>query len=193
MQLNILNPILYDVATAFVKCSILALYIAIFPQQIFCYWVCFLFVVNALNAVAIVLVSCLQCRPLEALWNPEAGGTCIDFSNFGLFNTSFKFVMDLTIFVSPLRLVMKLNLSNRKKFLLAVTFALGGGYVGTTYDITSLLLRGQRQRKGQRQRQRQRKPGGHAHCRRGRTPLVSSGGLHHQRHGGHQRGDAHVC
>lgn len=127
-QLNTLNPILYGVATAFVKGSILALYISIFPQKNFQYWVSFVCLVNSLNAVAIVLVSCLQCRPLEALWNPAAaaGGKCIGFSNFSLFNTSFNFVLDVVILLSPLRLVMKLKLSTRKKVLLALNFALGG-------------------------------------------------------------------
>ncbi|KAH8426472.1 uncharacterized protein LDX57_004209 [Aspergillus melleus] len=125
--LNILNPILYGMATAFVKWSILALYLTIFPQKLFQYWVQFLVLINTLNAIAIVLVSCLQCRPLQALWNPAVGGTCIDFSNFSLFNTSFNFVLDLVILLSPLRLVTKLNLSRRKKILLSLNFALGGG------------------------------------------------------------------
>jgi hypothetical protein len=125
--LNILNPILYGVATAFVKWSILALYIAIFPQKNFQYWVYFLCLINCLNAVAIVLVSCLQCRPLEALWNQAAVGTCIDFSIFSLFNTSFNLVLDVAILISPIKLVINLNLSQRKKILLALNFGLGGG------------------------------------------------------------------
>ncbi|KAL4816045.1 hypothetical protein BDW67DRAFT_175825 [Aspergillus spinulosporus] len=125
--LNILNPILYGVATAFVKWSILALYVTIFPQKNFQYWVYFLCVINCLNAIAIVLVSCLQCRPLEALWNQAAGGTCIDFSIFSLFNTSFNLVLDVAILLSPIKLVMNLNLSQRKKILLALNFGLGGG------------------------------------------------------------------
>ncbi|KAL2869888.1 uncharacterized protein BJX67DRAFT_370670 [Aspergillus lucknowensis] len=125
--LNILNPILYGVATTLVKWSILALYIAIFPQKNFQYWIYFLCVINCLNAVSIVLVSCLQCHPLDALWNPAVGGTCIDFSIFSLFNTSFNLVLDVVILLSPLKLVMNLNLSRRKKVLLAFNFGLGGG------------------------------------------------------------------
>ena len=129
--MNILNPILYGIATMFVKWSILALYITIFPQKGFRWWVYFLTAINVLNAIAIVLVSCLQCRPLAALWDPVAamapGATCIDFSNFSIFNTSYNFALDVVILVSPLPLVMKLKLSRRKKVLLALNIALGGG------------------------------------------------------------------
>ena len=115
----------------FVKWSILALYITIFPQKGFRWWVYLLVTINALNAVAIVLVSCLQCRPLDALWDlaiaAAPGSTCIDFSNFSIFNTSFNFSLDVVILISPLPLVMKLKLSQRKKILLALNVALGGG------------------------------------------------------------------
>ncbi|KAJ5109164.1 hypothetical protein N7456_005839 [Penicillium angulare] len=124
--LNILNPIFYGMATALVKWSILALYVSIFPQKIFRLWSHFVAVVNILNALAIVLVGCLQCRPLEALWDSSISGTCIDFGNFSLFNTCFNLVLDLVILVSPLGLVMKLNMSRRKRVLLGLNFALGG-------------------------------------------------------------------
>ncbi|KAF6818058.1 integral membrane protein [Colletotrichum plurivorum] len=124
--LNICNPILYGVATALVKWSILALYLAIFPQRKFQIWVHCVSAVNLLNAVAIVLVSCLQCRPLESLWNPAVPGVCINFSHFSVFNSTFNFVIDIVILLTPLPLVRKLNSSTRKKVLLSVNFALGG-------------------------------------------------------------------
>lgn len=116
-------------ASAFVKWSILALYLDIFPQRAFQYWIHFLVAINILNAIAIVLVSCLQCRPIEALWDPAVGGTCIDFSDFSMFNTSFNLVLDVVILASPLRLVMNLEFATRKKILVSLTFALGGGCV----------------------------------------------------------------
>ncbi|TDZ10312.1 Satratoxin biosynthesis SC1 cluster protein 4 [Colletotrichum sidae] len=124
--LNICNPILYGVATALVKSSILALYAAIFPQRGFHYWVYLVSAVNLLNAVAIVLVSCLQCRPLEALWDLSVTGVCINFSYFSVFNSSFNFLLDVVILLTPLPLVRQLNSSRRKKILLTINFALGG-------------------------------------------------------------------
>lgn len=113
-------------ATALVKWSILALYLAIFPQRKFQIWVHCVSAVNLLNAVAIVLVSCLQCRPLESLWNPEIPGVCINFSYFSVFNSTFNFVIDIVILLTPLPLVRRLNSSTRKKVLLSINFALGG-------------------------------------------------------------------
>lgn len=82
--------------------------------------------INALNGVAIVLVSCLQCRPLEALWNGSEG-VCINFSYFSVFNSAFNFVIDCIILLSPLPLILKLKLTTRKKVMLSINFALGGG------------------------------------------------------------------
>lgn len=126
-QLNILNVITYGIAASFVKWSILALYIAIFPQQKFRYWVWFLAIINLGSLIAIVLVTCLQCIPLDALWDPTVKGTCINFSYFSIFNTSFSFSLDLVILISPLPLVWKLKLSTRKRMLLGINFAFGGG------------------------------------------------------------------
>lgn len=128
MQLNILNVILYGIATAFVKGSILALYHAIFPLTGFRIYVWVLGIINVLGAIVIVLVTVLQCQPLEKLWNPMVqGGYCIDFSNFSLFNVAYNFVLDILILLAPLPLVKNLNLSRRKKILLGLNFALGGG------------------------------------------------------------------
>ncbi|KAK1518085.1 hypothetical protein CPAR01_15734 [Colletotrichum paranaense] len=124
--LNICNPILYGVSSVLVKWSILALYLAIFPQRKFHYWVHFVSTVNLLNGLAIVLVSCLQCRPLEALWNTSVVGTCINFSYFSIFNSVFNFLLDVVILLTPLPLVKQLNSSTRKKILLSINFALGG-------------------------------------------------------------------
>lgn len=125
-QLNILNPILYGIASALVKWSILALYLVIFPPKFFRYWCYGIGAINTGNAIAIVLVSCLQCRPLELLWNPMIKGTCINFSYFSVFNSTFNFALDMVILLSPIPLVSKLNLSKRKKVLLCINFALGG-------------------------------------------------------------------
>ncbi|KAK1704665.1 uncharacterized protein BDZ83DRAFT_594860 [Colletotrichum acutatum] len=124
--LNICNPILYGVSSVLVKWSILALYLAIFPQRKFHYWVHFVSTVNLLNGLAIILVSCLQCRPLEALWNTSVVGTCINFSYFSIFNSVFNFLLDVVILLTPLPLVKQLNSSTRKKILLSINFALGG-------------------------------------------------------------------
>ena len=107
----------------------MALYLAIFPQQRFHHWVYFLTFVNWGNLVAIVLVCCLQCRPLPALWDATISGVCIDFSYFSVFNSAFNFVLDAMILLSPLPLIMRLNLSTNKRVLLAANFTLGGGLV----------------------------------------------------------------
>ena len=91
MQLNILNVILYGIATAFVKGIILALYHPIFPLTGFRIYVWVLGNINVLGAIVIVLVTVLQCQPLEKLWDPMMqGGHCIDFSNFSLFNVVYN-------------------------------------------------------------------------------------------------------
>jgi hypothetical protein len=128
MQLNILSIILYGIATAFVKGSILALYHVIFPLTGFRIYVWVLGIINVLGTIAIILVTMLQCQPLETLWNPTIqGGHCIDFSNFSLFNVAYNFVLDILILLAPMPLVKNLNLSRRKKILLGLNFALGGG------------------------------------------------------------------
>ncbi|KAK1477271.1 hypothetical protein CCUS01_05089 [Colletotrichum cuscutae] len=110
LQLNICNPILYGVSSVLVKWSILALYLAIFPQRKFHYWVHFVSTVNLLNGLAIVL------RPYGI------------HHYFSIFNSVFNFLLDVVILLTPLPLVNQLNSSTRKKILLSINFALGGSF-----------------------------------------------------------------
>ena len=114
-------------STGFVKGSILALYYTIFPQRSFRIYVWVLATINILGTLVIIPVATVQCVPVEALWRKDIEGQCIVFSAFSIFNTIYNFVLDILILTAPLSLVTKLNLTRRKKILVALNFALGGG------------------------------------------------------------------
>jgi hypothetical protein len=110
---------------SFIKFSIASFYWTIFPQKYF-RWA--LIAVAAFMAgwfISADLVSIFQCTPVERLWDKTKEGTCVNFGVFALVTAALNVVTDLVILALPVPLILRLKMSQRKKMLLILTFALG--------------------------------------------------------------------
>lgn len=146
---NIVATIFFCTGMSFIKFSIARFYWTIFPQRYF-RWA--LIAVAAFMAgwfISADLVSIFQCTPVERLWDKTKEGTCVNFGVFALVTAALNVFTDLVILALPVPLILKLKMSQRKKVLLILTFALGSsacivGIVrlfystrtGTTADVT---------------------------------------------------------
>lgn len=112
---------------AFIKFSILAMYGSIFPQKGFrwCLWAVASFM--AFWAISCCFVAIFQCTPIEYGWNPTIpGGSCVNYGALVLVAGIFNIITDFVILTMPIPLVLKLNLSTQKKWMVILTFAVGG-------------------------------------------------------------------
>lgn len=125
LQGNYIFSHFYNVTLGMIKLSILAFYYRIFVTSVFRRIVLATIVFIALWILTITIVLALQCRPVERFWNPAVPGTCFNLVAFSYFTNITNLVTDVWIFLLPVPLIMRLNISNGKKLGLCGVFMIG--------------------------------------------------------------------
>ncbi|PNP50261.1 hypothetical protein THARTR1_08969 [Trichoderma harzianum] len=114
----------YDIAIAFTKLSILALYYRIFITRKFrlivlgtacfvCVWV-----------IVMEVTLGLGCRPIKAWWG-EAKGRCINKEAFTYFTNVTNMITDLWVFLMPIPVILGLQAAKEKRITLCLMFGVG--------------------------------------------------------------------
>ncbi|KAH6972889.1 hypothetical protein BKA56DRAFT_691503 [Ilyonectria sp. MPI-CAGE-AT-0026] len=141
------DELLYLGALPVTKISILLFYLKIFPNReirIAC-WV--LIGLNVGYFIAFELVSIFQCSPIEGAWrawDKEFPAKCNNINMQGWMAAVFNIVLDLGTLILPLRELIRLNLSVRKKVQIMAMFSVGFFVVrlrslasyATTHNVT---------------------------------------------------------
>jgi hypothetical protein len=112
---------------ALLKLSVLALYRQLFSSSIRFMRITWVmsFIVTSLG-IWVVLASNLQCIPIQATWDLTIQGTCINYGLSGLLAYIVNIITDIIILSMPIPLVLGLQVSRQKKWMLIATFATGG-------------------------------------------------------------------
>lgn len=84
-----------------------------------------LILVNFLFFFSITIAFALACTPREKIWKPQINGCCIDTKVLVAVGSTFNVVSDITIFLTPIAAVSKLQLALKKKLRAAAVFAVG--------------------------------------------------------------------
>ena len=110
--------------------SILCLYLRIFgvnrPFR-YCTWAVMFITFGYLFSN--LWMQIFGCRPIAKYWIPDLPGHCILTLKADYGYGSLNFITDLLIFVLPLPMVWRLQLSSRDKLGVLVTFIIGSMYV----------------------------------------------------------------
>ena len=134
---------MYLGAVVFPKLAILAIYLPVFtsrPYRIAC-WI--LFGILVANWFAFTVATCLQCRPLEYLWNQSnPDGHCYNIELLYRLSALPNSFTDEVMLVLPLPVLWKLHSSKTVKIGLIITFATGSMYVlhKLLWTVLTLLL-----------------------------------------------------
>lgn len=128
-----ITQICYGIAAAFVKSTILLLFLRVFSplrRSGFAMTIKTGIAVVVAFYIAISVSKILQCLPREKIWNPATPGTCVNLSV--LLDTSgiFNIVSDVAILLVPVKGLWSLQLSLKKKVGIYAAFT-----VGIMYEI----------------------------------------------------------
>ncbi|THV53502.1 hypothetical protein BGAL_0049g00370 [Botrytis galanthina] len=120
------TPIVYLVAVVFPKLAILSLYLRIFTLRYYrnlCY---ILGVIIVTNCIANVIAGCLECIPIEFLWDKTIeGGRCFNIDVYFRWASFVNIVTDCVMLVLPIPVVWKLQTSKEVRTGLVMTFTIG--------------------------------------------------------------------
>lgn len=114
----------------FIKASIILLYVRVFSTtnkafRLCIYFASFLTVALAVTFIVVILAAC---QPMEFFWTRYDGrseGTCIDLGSFFVAFSIFNVSLDVFLLVLPIRQVLKLHMSARKKIIVCALMLLG--------------------------------------------------------------------
>ncbi|KFY36082.1 hypothetical protein V494_05344 [Pseudogymnoascus sp. VKM F-4513 (FW-928)] len=122
------SMVLYITTASLTKTSILIFYLRILVSKFDKMVTKITFVFVAAYYVAAFLVLFLQCRPLEHYWEiliPGSVGTCVDEGIHMITTSSFNVLMDIVIFLIPLRSLFALRIRTTQKIHLISLFSAG--------------------------------------------------------------------
>ncbi|PWY92927.1 integral membrane protein PTH11-like protein [Aspergillus heteromorphus CBS 117.55] len=115
----------YDVAIASTKLSVLALYYRIFITPKFRFVVIGTVVWVILWLMTMEIVLGLECRPIQKFWDSSVHGTCFNLVAFSYFTNITNLVTDIWIFLLPVPVILKLQITRNKKVGLSLLFSVG--------------------------------------------------------------------
>ncbi|OBT72139.1 hypothetical protein VF21_08774 [Pseudogymnoascus sp. 05NY08] len=122
------SMVLYITTASLTKTSILVFYLRILVAKIDKIVTKVTFGVVVIYYIGSFLVLFLQCRPLQHYWEiliPKSVGTCIDESIHMITSAALNVVIDIVIFLIPLRSLFALRIRTTQKVHLISLFSAG--------------------------------------------------------------------
>ena len=118
--------ILYSLAVALPKLSILALYLRIFTDKRYRISTWVLAAIISGTAVAVSLTAIFQCSPVLYAWDKSIpGGSCINVAAFYVYCSVPNVITDIAVLLLPLPMIFKLHANQSQKVGLSIVFLLG--------------------------------------------------------------------
>ena len=109
-----------------IKLSILLLYVQIFrPLRYIRYLAYSIGIFTICWSIMAILVFCLQCRPVQRIWNKFVPGTCINAWLFFVISSAINIVTNFVVLVLPMRATWGLQLPIPQRISVMGIFMLG--------------------------------------------------------------------
>ncbi|MDI1492570.1 MAG: hypothetical protein OHK93_003784 [Ramalina farinacea] len=127
---SIAYAILYVVATALVKISVLCLYRRLFGSKRnfkLASWIISGIIIIYTSVSA--LGSSFQCIPVASLWNLNIDGYCFNYRLAAFINATLNIIMEIVILVLPAHAIWSLQLGTKLKLQILAILLLGALYV----------------------------------------------------------------
>ncbi|KAI4934946.1 hypothetical protein J4E85_002808 [Alternaria conjuncta] len=105
--------------------AFLALYYRLFPMKRFRQACLVLGAISVGWTISYVFVCIFQCTPVPRVYNRKLEGTCINFIWHRWSNAVLNILTDLAIFLLPMPIILKLNMSIGSRIGLVALFSIG--------------------------------------------------------------------
>ncbi|KAF2207725.1 hypothetical protein CERZMDRAFT_50520 [Cercospora zeae-maydis SCOH1-5] len=140
-QVYYFDEMMYVVALPIIKISMLLTYLRIFQAKHFRWMVFGALGLNGAYLITFLLITMLQCRPLNLAWLrwlKEYPGTCNNVNAQSWAAAALNIVLDVIVVGLPIPMLWKMDLNIRKKLLVILMF--GVGFFVTIVSILRLRL-----------------------------------------------------
>lgn len=92
------------------------------------------------STVVIMMLTIFSCSPVEAFWNRDIKGKCLDVQALAYANSASAIIQDVILLILPLVSIWKLQMKRNKKIAVGVMFGIGAfGCIATVVRLHTLL------------------------------------------------------
>ncbi|KAL4963655.1 CFEM domain-containing protein [Aspergillus stella-maris] len=140
MKLFFIEEILYTISTALVKCSMLLLYLRLFPNRLLRLTTFTSLSITSAWAIGSFFAQLFSCKPISYYWKQwdnEHSGHCVDHNDLLLSHSIINIVLDVLVIILPMPVLVKLHMSLEKRVGMVLMF--GVGLVVTVISILRLV------------------------------------------------------
>ncbi|RPA95801.1 hypothetical protein L873DRAFT_1837050 [Choiromyces venosus 120613-1] len=120
-----ISGLFYCASIAFVKASLLALYLHLSPRRTYRSLSYILLVLVVGHIISSLTVIIFQCTPVPYLWDKTMKGRCIQTKIFYFANAGLNILTDVLIYLLPMPILWGIQLPKRQKVGLCAIFSLG--------------------------------------------------------------------
>lgn len=124
-QLYYVSTIFYSIVHPAAKISILLLYLRIFPNKKFQLFTKGFIVFMAIHTLLFFFVTTFQCLPVQSIWDVSIKGNCLNLNDIIYAGGALSIFEDLVVILLPIKQLMALSFSTKKRCALAFMFSLG--------------------------------------------------------------------
>ncbi|KAI0203528.1 hypothetical protein F4808DRAFT_466995 [Astrocystis sublimbata] len=123
-SLAVVGEATYILAIAFIKFSVLALYLKTFSAKRCRYFIWAVGIIVMGWTMSGVVVAIFQCTSVRYIWQPDVEGNCVDFGLRNLISGVLNVMINILIVV-VIPFAWSLHITKQKKWLILVTFVTG--------------------------------------------------------------------
>ena len=126
MVIDYMCQIFWALVIYFIKMSILALYIRIFPHHVFYRYCVATMILVTISVLIIVPMVIWQCNPMDAIWNLQRkNASCLSLAGVAYANAGVNIATEVVVLILPVPLLLKLRVSMSSKVALFALFGCG--------------------------------------------------------------------
>ena len=117
--------ILYSLAIASIKFSILLLYLRLFPSLGVRRGAKALMAICTTGCTTLLVLWVFKCKPVPKAWYPNEAGTCVHRGSLLQAHTIFSLLINVMIIILPMPTLWGLHMPLRRRALVMAIFAVG--------------------------------------------------------------------
>ncbi|KAL4916728.1 hypothetical protein BDW62DRAFT_218554 [Aspergillus aurantiobrunneus] len=128
MKLFFIEEVLYVICISLIKCSMLFLYLRLFPNKPLRLAIHVAIGITAAWAVGSFFAQVFSCSPISFYWNQwdgEHSGRCSSHNDLLLAHAIINIVLDVVVIALPMPILFKLQMSLEKRIGMCLMFAVG--------------------------------------------------------------------
>ena len=137
---DLISFVVYTFVIGLIKVPVILFYLEIFRVRSFRISAYLLLAYIIVSTITLVFLTIFSCTPVQAFWNRDIGGKCLDIQSIAYATSASAIVQDIILLILPLVFIRNLQMKRSRKIAVGLMFAVGTfGCIATIIRLHALL------------------------------------------------------